>query len=317
MTELNDELLVAYVDGQLATDQSKAVERVLEEDKVAAQRVHALRAANAELETAFEAMLAGEPIPVPIPETPAPGGTALARPGFAQRLLKTGLVAWVALGSLLGGAAAGYILHDQIVAKPVQVAAPPPPPPPAPEVIVIEPPAPTLQSDIAGAHALLSRDTFSVGLEAQGDTDVGSFQISKALGEALAIPDLGEANLTFQRAQMLQREGSPLARIAYLPLTGGPVALYVTSGAGEARELKFEEIGGVSLASWSQRNMLFLLAGDLPRPRLESLAKSVESQIAAAEPKTQDTGMPEALLPEAPAEPAESTATTGSPSATQ
>ena len=53
MTELNDELLVAYVDGQLAEDQSKAIERVLEEDQVAAERVEALRAANAHLETAL------------------------------------------------------------------------------------------------------------------------------------------------------------------------------------------------------------------------------------------------------------------------
>ncbi len=64
MTELNDELLVAYVDGQLAKDQSKAIERVLEEDQVAAERVEALRAANAHLETAFEAMIAGEPLPL-------------------------------------------------------------------------------------------------------------------------------------------------------------------------------------------------------------------------------------------------------------
>ena len=33
MTELNEELLVAYVDGQLAEDQSKAIERVLEEGR--------------------------------------------------------------------------------------------------------------------------------------------------------------------------------------------------------------------------------------------------------------------------------------------
>ena len=49
MTELNDELLVAYVDGQLAKDQSQAIERVLEEDQVAAQRVEALRATLAKV----------------------------------------------------------------------------------------------------------------------------------------------------------------------------------------------------------------------------------------------------------------------------
>lgn len=301
MTELNDELLVAYVDGQLAKDQSKAVERVLEEDQVAARRVEALRAANAQLETAFEAMLSGEPIPVPSAEMLASADSGPARRGFARRLLTAGLVTWVGLGCLLGGAAAGFILYDQIAAEPVQVAAAPPPPPPTPKPapVAIAPPAPTLQGDIAGAHALLSRDTFSVGQEAQGDTVLINFQISKALGETLAIPDLTGASMTFRRVQMLQRDGAPLVQIAYLPEVGEPVALYAKSGAGEARDLKFEKIGGVSVASWGQGTLFFMLAADLPQWRLLNLARSVESQIAAAEPKTQDTGVPATSLPAA------------------
>ena len=39
MTELSDELLVAYVDGQLARAQTKAVEKVLKQDEVIARRV--------------------------------------------------------------------------------------------------------------------------------------------------------------------------------------------------------------------------------------------------------------------------------------
>ncbi|MFQ5625880.1 MAG: anti-sigma factor family protein [Methyloligellaceae bacterium] len=307
MTELNDELLVAYVDGQLAKNQSKAVERVLEEDQVAAQRVEALRAANAQLETAFEAMLAGEQIPLPAAGTGISADGVLARSTAARLFLRAGLVTWVGLGCLLGGAAAGFILHEQIAPEPVQVVVAPPPPAPAPEPVIIAPPPATLQDDVAHAHALLSRDTFSLSLDAQGDTDLVGFQISKALGADLAIPDLSSANLTFQRAQMLQREGTPLAQIAYLPETGAPVALYARSGAGEARALKLEDIGGVTLASWGQGELYFLLAGDLPRPRLEALAKTLESQIADAEPKSQDTGMPDANLPQGTAKPADAT----------
>jgi anti-sigma factor RsiW len=42
MTELSDDLLVAYVDGQLARKQSSAVEKVLEQDDVIGRRVVAL-----------------------------------------------------------------------------------------------------------------------------------------------------------------------------------------------------------------------------------------------------------------------------------
>jgi anti-sigma factor RsiW len=60
MTELSDELLVAYVDGQLARDQTRAVDKVLDQDDVVARRVEALKQAHSRLEFAFEAILAGE-----------------------------------------------------------------------------------------------------------------------------------------------------------------------------------------------------------------------------------------------------------------
>ena len=60
MTELSDELLVAYVDGQLAREQTRAVEKVLAQDDVIARRVAALQEAHGRLEAAFEAILASE-----------------------------------------------------------------------------------------------------------------------------------------------------------------------------------------------------------------------------------------------------------------
>ncbi len=60
MTELSDELLVAYVDGQLARKQIRAVDKVLEQDDVLGARADALKHAHARLEAAFEAILAGE-----------------------------------------------------------------------------------------------------------------------------------------------------------------------------------------------------------------------------------------------------------------
>lgn len=60
MTELSDELLVAYVDGQLARKQTRAVDKVLEQDDVLGARATALKEAHDRLEAAFEAVLAGE-----------------------------------------------------------------------------------------------------------------------------------------------------------------------------------------------------------------------------------------------------------------
>jgi anti-sigma factor RsiW len=60
MTELSDKLLVAYVDGQLALKQSRAVEKVLEQDAVTAARAKALQEGHRRLEAAFDAILAGK-----------------------------------------------------------------------------------------------------------------------------------------------------------------------------------------------------------------------------------------------------------------
>lgn len=72
MTELSDELLVAYVDGQLARKQTRAIDKVLEQDDVLDARVTALKHAHARLEAAFEAILAGEEAEISEVVTPPP-----------------------------------------------------------------------------------------------------------------------------------------------------------------------------------------------------------------------------------------------------
>ena len=88
MTELSDELLVAYVDGQLVREQTRAVDKVLEHDDVVARRVEALKDAHGRFESAFEAILAGELIeilaaPILPPRPKRKRGNGLAKIGIA------------------------------------------------------------------------------------------------------------------------------------------------------------------------------------------------------------------------------------------
>lgn len=293
MTELNDELLVAYVDGQLATAQSKAIERVLEEDEVAAERVAALRAANTHLETAFEAMIAGEPIPIPAVEADTGAqGSPLRR--FGARLRRYGAFAWVGFGCLVAGAASGFMFYDRIAADPFETAAIAPPQPalPAPAPLITGSLPTTWVDDMVRAQTFLSPETFSFGLESEGNIDLTSFQISKTLGANFTVPDLSGQSLTFQRAQMLQREGKPFAQIAYIAETGNPVVLYATARNGDAEAMKLGDKDGVSFATWTQGDLTLLLAGDLPDLRLGVIAREIENIFASAQPRAQDTGTP-------------------------
>lgn len=298
MTELNDELLVAYVDGQLATDQSKAIERVLEEDEVAAQRVASLRAANSHLETAFEAMLAGQPIPVPAAESEQAGQAPLHRRAITA-LRRSIAFAWVGAGCLIAGAAAGFVFYDRIAAEPFETAVAEPPPvaaQPAPSerpvaAAPVSVPA-TWADDMVRAHALLSPETFSFGLEGEGNMELTSLQISKTLGASLSVPDLSSANVVFQRAQMMQRDGKPFAQIAYLTESRDPLALYATLRSGQPEGMEEHEKDGMGYVTWAQGELALLLAGDLPDIQLRGLAEIIESQFAAGEPQAQDTGVP-------------------------
>jgi anti-sigma factor RsiW len=74
VTELSDNLLVAYVDGQLARKQTRAVDKVLAQDDVIGRRVTALKHAHGRLEAAFEAILAGEEIAVSAKSAPDRAG---------------------------------------------------------------------------------------------------------------------------------------------------------------------------------------------------------------------------------------------------
>ena len=102
MTELSDELLVAYVDGQLVREQTRAVDKVLEHDDVVARRVEALKDAHGRFESAFEAILAGElieilAVPMLPPRVKRKQGNGLAKIGIA--VVGIG----IALAALVGG----------------------------------------------------------------------------------------------------------------------------------------------------------------------------------------------------------------------
>ncbi len=273
MTELSDELLVAYVDGQLARDQSKAVERVLEQDEVAAQRVEAMRAAHTRLEAAFDAMLADELAAMTgIADDPVPE----RRQSAFGLLRRGGAIAFIggAVCLLMAGAVGGYALRaipDPSGLTP-QARVP---------VVTGASTARDWQDDVIITHTLFGRDTFSVGLESQANIDLVRFHLGNLVGAEIQIPDLGTRGLTFKRAQVLERQGEVIVQIAYLPLKGEPVALYTRWDEGADTPIALSRSDGMAAAQWRQENLTTLLVGDMPDAAMEKLAGYAREQIAA------------------------------------
>ncbi len=288
MTELSDELLVAYVDGQLAHDQSKAIERVLDKDEVAARRVEAMRTANTRLEAAFEAMLANELTAL----TGGPGeeaglqdrSDAAGKASIARRLGVVGIIG-AAISLVLAGAVGGYALRG----TPVAIA-----PLPQADVPIVTGALSRRewQDDIIIAHTLYGRETLTIDLESQMNLDLVRFHLANAIGADLLIPDLASSGLTFRRAQILGRGSTRIAQMAYLPKTGDPVALYARWDTGSDTKLAGRQIDGVSAGQWRQRNITYLLVGRMPLPEMDLLAGKVRQQIADKNSLTSDLTVP-------------------------
>ena len=268
MTELSDELLVAYVDGQLARRQTQAVEKVLEQDDVIAKRVAALKNAHGRLEAAFEAILTGEEADAAATPTAHPPGLFIAWATLGKVSLATaGLVA--AFVMLLAGfgwplATPESSLQSSGAADPDYVGSIPP----------------SWQEDAARAHALLSRASVEVGLESQANRDLVAFQLAQAVGPNLTVPDLSGQGLRFMRALLLRSGDEPLAQLLYLGTSGAPLALYAKKSQ-ETSTPSFKRYGALGGVAWSQAGIAYLLAGEGDEASLTKLAEAIRVGMAA------------------------------------
>jgi anti-sigma factor RsiW len=271
MTELSDELLVAYVDGQLARKQTQAVEKVLEQDDVIAKRVHALKDAHRRLEAAFEAILAGEEEDALARVTPQPPGVFIAWATLAKvGLASAGLAASVVM--LLAGfgwplTAPEFERQSSGAADPVHVGSI----------------APRWQEDAARAQALLSRASVEIGLESQGNPDLVAFHLAETIGANLSVPDLAPQGFRFMRAQLLRSGNEPLAQLLYLGARGAPLALYAKKSEGSAAP-SFKLYGALGGVAWSQSGVTYLLAGEEDEASLMKLANAISAAPAKVPP---------------------------------
>ncbi len=272
MTELSDDLLVAYVDGQLARKQSSAVERVLEQDDVIARRVEALKDAHSRLEAAFDAILAGEEAVVSVPEPQAPGFYLTWNKAVKIGLAGVGIVA--ALVLMIAGYGWPLSLTDfgrssQGLADPEYTGSI----------------APSWQEIAARAQGLLGRESLEVRLENQENPDFIAFELGQAIGPGLKLPNLDAQGYRFARAQLLRFDEEPLVQLLYLGTRGAPLAVYAKKSVA-TQEPTFRRYGGIGSVAWSEDGFSYLVAGEGDETVLLKLADTIRSepQDAGAKP---------------------------------
>jgi anti-sigma factor RsiW len=300
MQKLNDELLVAYLDGELDDKQQADIEARLEQDAFARDRLARLGESTALVRAAFDELLREE-----VPQhlitaihtadaaagnAPEPGGEAQILP-FRMRQAARGLAAyrrwWIAVpvaaslfGVMLGGGLGYFGLGSSTRGGEQQVAA-------------IQAAATNGWLDnVAEFHKLfISASTAENSFADIPATDNGGEVIQKisqrTSQQNLRVPDLKPWGLVFQGARLVVVEGRSAAQLVYTAADEkvgkaiGPLTVLI--GATKRPDLgpAFERRQDVNMLYWRRKGHVYAIVGQASSGYMWGLANDIEWQLNA------------------------------------
>jgi len=288
MSQVSDELLVAYLDGQLDTPQARSVERMVGASDELRARMERLQRSQAYLIQTFETLArrarastktaghaGSDTQQAPRPQTSAgrrddetPAG-ATAGPK-ARRSGSAGRLSWTLAVSLLAavigyGAAQWLRMSDGAGVQKIDARVPAP--------------AGRWAQDVARLHAHFVPSSVAPDPESQANRDVVQLQMSRLFNASLPVPDFSNHDLVFRRGQVLSYRGSRMMQLSYTSADDRLVGLYVMSGGPSAQATSMVQ-GELSTVNWSRDGVRYVIAGDMAETSLRALAAVAMAQIA-------------------------------------
>jgi anti-sigma factor RsiW len=260
-----DELLVAFMDGELDEAERTRISELIETDEAVAARFDFLSASELPYRAAFEPMLA---------EAPATQLNAMlaALPSPLQQ--KSRATVWSSRRGFLAAAAAclvaGVVIDRTLLGLQGQFGED----------------ADHDDSDwravVAQYMELYTPETLSA-LPDDPATQAAELRATGTrIGLSLTPQAVALSGLSFKRAQLLEYDGKPLAQIAYLDPRHGPVALcIVPSKAGQSAP-EMESRNGMNVVYWSTATHAFMLIGHNPIDDLTAMADTARGNLATS-----------------------------------
>jgi len=284
MQRPSDELLVAYLDGEVEETVAVEVESWLDRDPELRLRLQALTESATQIRDAFEEILR-EPVPDRLmaaargrePVADAPQGATIlsfgarlasttARKGMANRRWGLGVAAAASLSFLMIGAGGGYLAGTGDV-----------------NIDGVQPTSTQTSwlDNIAGYHNLL----ISSANGAEGtvfDVPAGA-ESEKKLPTDVRVPDLKPWGLAFQGARKLVVEGKPAFQFFYMTdnKSLGPITITVTSTTRKDVSPTFDKRDGVNLLYWRHQGHGYALVGSADKGWMWGIANDIEFQLKA------------------------------------
>ncbi len=259
-SHVSEQELHALVDGQLSPERAAAVAQAVFDDPALATTVAAWRQQNQALRGALDPLLT-EPVPARLLEFASPR----ARWAAAER---SGIWPWAAAACLVGGlavgAVAGWAGRGEVVERG------------------------GLPLSFAGQAALIhatyvKEPRHPVEVWAAEEQHLVAW-LSKRLDEPLRAPNLGEFGYSLVGGRLVSGHRRPAAMFMYQNADGQRITLVArrdVSGDGESG-FRYAVEGGVGVFYWIDDDCGYAISGQLDKPLLLQIARSVYGQLGAS-----------------------------------
>jgi anti-sigma factor RsiW len=254
---IDDSLLMAYVDGELSPEQRAEIEAAIAHSDELAARAAALQASVLPYRAAYDR----QTVP-PVPESltrrieelvsvSTPQERSAPRGG--RRISMQWAVAAFVAGAICSGVLTGYFGGI----NPLRSGA-----------------DPWVQS-VADYQVLYGRDTVANLREDQSSTEQVMADIHQRDGMPIDVPDLRQVGLKFKRVQRLNYHDRPLIQMVYLPERGDPVALCVIEENEHDAPVRSSQVGQMKTVTWRANRLAYVLLAKDPSLDLEAIGNSI------------------------------------------
>jgi anti-sigma factor RsiW len=278
MQRPSDELLVAYMDGEVDEAQFTEIAAWLERDPSLRARLATLTEVTTLIRDAFEPVLR-EPIPERLfaathdkieATQPEPDTTILPfRPKTSRRTAMTATRWWL-------GVAAAAGIAGIVIGASVNVVGPG-------NKVVATTTSPNQLDNMVGYHNMF--ETLVPSAEAKGvpaDLEIPADAQSGLPGDII-LPDLRPWGLIFQGGRRLMFEGKPAFQFVYSTDNNelGKVSLFVTTSPEPDVEPTYDKRGGVNMLLWRHRGHGYYIVGGANQGWMWSLKNDIAYQLKA------------------------------------
>ncbi len=258
----DDALLTAYIDGELATDDRRAVEARLAGEAALAARLADLKRGGRDFAGAYDALLAGAPherLAAMLAEATAEARPARRPGGWRPAAIAASIALFV-----LGAAAGYWVPLVTGVVQPVPVAA-----------------APNWRQAVAEYMGLTTPETLAVIPDNPAQLADELLAVGARIPVALSPDRLALPDAALKRASLFDFHGKPLVQLAYLSPGEGALAFCIIANGRPDAAVASEVREGFNIVFWNRNGLGYLLIGKAPQKTLEALAGDLRARVAS------------------------------------